>query len=297
MKVFYRKELDGKIKELIFYDRIIDNTINLTVLTSHAHDLEESTVLYVTDFSCITTYTNMLDSMTIRLNFYGWNEDFDNVLNSKYNTYKDGEFLPSKVTRKIDTLENLKLPVQVHKKPKGYQNVFFNKQFRDLVGVPDKKLVEKANKVQEILRVPFNCYINEHEFIVHDVMMLDTPYYIRKRVLNELLGVTKIIVPMPISTINDLITYCKKDEVIIIGNESLYLPSFSAPYSYIYSNDNYNEAVIIKVTEDLITCLDDSFENVFTIKKEKEADKELRVSDVIKYKYDKAKTEIQRVGV
>jgi hypothetical protein len=294
MKVFFRKEPNGRIKELNFYSRMIDETVELTVIKAHVDDIHGENVetLYTQLFPSVLSFNTMLENMTVRLNSYGWGDDYDVVKAARFNSYPDGVYLPSKVTRAIDSFENIEFPVFVHEKPQGYQDVYFADSFReeihgfrDLIGSPDENTVSSAKKIQHVVRSPFNCYIKGNEIIVHDIMMLDTPYSIRHNLFTELEGTAKTITPTKIESLEELEAYCKdKEQVVIMGGKSLYTPSYSAPFAYLYTQESYDEGIVLDVDSDTLICADPSFESIFKVK---EDDLEnLRISDVVKYTKD-----------
>ena len=282
MKVFYRKELNGRVKDITFSHRLLDTEVEFTVIKAYVDDIENGIILNQSILSSMQAYTTMLKAITTKLLAYGWNEDYDIVHGNKYNTYADGTYLPSKITERIDSLENLTFPVHVHQKPKGYQDVYFAGSFRNMIGVPNKEIISLGNKIQNVLCSPFNCYIRDNEIIVYDIMMLETPYRIRCNLFTELEGTVKTIEPIKINSVKELKEYCEnKKDIIIIGNENEYVPSFSMSYAYIYSSEVYDEGIVISITDNIITCIDISFENIITLKKEEGLNP--KISDIVKY--------------
>lgn len=290
MKVFYKKEVDGAINEIVFYDREIDETVHLTVTKSLAAIVDdEVSVLFSTTYPNRDVYNNMLNSLTKRLNNYGWQDDYYAVVDSVFPSYNDGEYLPSKITRIIDSVENLSFPVYVHEKPKGFRETYFNKGFRDLVVIDNKEVFDRATAVQDALFLGLNCYVKGNELIVHDLAILNTPYLNRCSILTEVEMLVEIMLPVRINSKAELMLFCEGKEEVVIKANSMYVPGGNPNHSYIYSIDPYTltDLLVMEITDTEIVCTDLQFNNFITIDRADLTSElrsgNLKVSDIISY--------------
>jgi len=289
MKIFFKKNNNGRIRDLTFYATKIDKQVKLVVSRGVVGFEDDGAIIHTTIYDSAKDYINFISGITSALTKRGWKTDYYKAIENKFNTYKDGTLMTCKINQGIDSIENLTYPLYAHEEPKGFENVFFNGSYRGVKHLPSGKFSKQAVEIFKVLRNPFNCYLNKETIIVHDVLLLDTPYEIRQRLLTELEGIVDVVSPTLINTQEELEEYCKdKEDIVLIHKDSLYLPGFTPKQAYVYTNNYYSDAIVLETTGTLATCIDISFDgDVFT--KEIEGDSpELRTQNIIKYTSDEA---------
>ena len=289
MKVFYRKDNTNQVKEITLYSRnTVDSKVEVMMWKSTADDELKPVMLLHKEYDK-AEYLRLFRLLKAKLESNGWKESYEEIMESEYSTFADGKIIPSKVAKYIDPFEeiedlaNLTLPMYMFGKPNGYQDTYYDGEFRNLKVAASSKLLSKAKYVFATLRVPFHCFVSGDDLIVYDVMIPHYPYSVRLNIITQL-GAVKFLSPAKYTSTDELFKDYKVfsklcNEVYLVHSENIYSPGTAMQHSYIVAAGDFDEAIVLDVQDKQALCINYDFDSLFQVETT-----ELQPMDIITYR-------------
>jgi hypothetical protein len=275
IRVFFRKDRDNEVVELVFNKRKVNSEYLLSATKCKVIS-DDPEFLFDTMYPSDEAFEKAMGKMTVQLKNFGWMQELDDALACNYNTYSDGALMNSYVGTEVDNVEDMRFPMYAHMIPTNAQECYWSNGLRVLKG--DKPEITAENQkvlkdIQFAVQNPFSFYLTgEGEFqkiVLNDVQMLEIPYYIRKNIFMDLVDVCETISPKLIENQDQLDSYCATafGTVVLFHGDSIATPGFPHYNAYHYKAEPYNETMVLDIKEGKALCIDPLFEGkIFSVK-------------------------------